>query len=397
VNTFKQIRAVTIMSLRSVPQRLGTSLVIVIGITCVVGVLVSVMAMSAGMLKSMRDTSRDDRVMVMRNGAANEMSSSLTRDTVTTIADTPGIKLDAEGKPIYSAETMTIIFITKKDGTDVSVPLRGVGLRAFELRPEVKMIAGRMFDPSLNEIIVGKGAHEQYSNLEIGSEIAVRNTVWKIVGIFESNGDAHEGELLTHNETLQAAMRRVGSAQVVSVMLESPAAFSKFKDTLTSNPNLSVDVVSEREFFAQRSQAAGNLLALAAYVMGGIMAIGALFGALNTMYSAVSTRAIEIATLRAIGFGAAAIVASVLAEALFLSLLGGAGGAFLGWLFFNGHTVSTAAGGAITAESRVFSLYVSPTLIVTGIVCASFIGFVGGLLPSIRAARLPIATALRAL
>jgi putative ABC transport system permease protein len=190
-------------------------------------------------------------------------------------------------------------------------------------------------------------------------------------------------------------MRRVGSAQVVTVLLDSPEAFTRFKDALTSNPNLSVDVTNEREYFAQQSKGVGTLLSVIAYVVGSIMAIGAIFGALNTMYSAVSTRAVEIATLRAIGFGAGPIVTSVLVEAMVLAVIGGAIGALLGWLFFNGHTVSTAAGG-VAAESRVFNLYVSANLIAIGIVWACFIGFIGGLFPSIRAARLPVATALRA-
>jgi putative ABC transport system permease protein len=395
MNTLSQIGVVTVMNLRSIPQRLGTSLVIIIGIAGVVAVLVSVLAMSEGLLKTMRGSGRDDRAMVMRTGAANEMSSNISRDGVATIADAPGVKHTDDGKPIYSAETISLILMTKKDGTEVSVPLRGVGTYAFQLRPEIKITSGRMFEPTLNEVIVGKGALAQYSGLEVGSEITVRSTVWKVVGVFESNGDTHESELMTHNITLQTAMRRVGSAQVVTVLLNSPAAFAQFKDSLTSNPNLSVDVTNERDYFAQQSKGVGTLLSVIAYVVGSIMAIGAVFGALNTMYSAVSTRAVEIATLRAIGFGAGPIVTSVLVEAMVLALIGGAIGAFLGWLFFNGHTVSTAAGG-VAAESRVFNLYVSANLVIVGIVWACFIGFIGGLFPSIRAARLPVATALRA-
>jgi putative ABC transport system permease protein len=396
MSTLSQIGAITAMNLRSIPHRMGTSMVIVVGIAGVVAVLVSVLAMSDGLLKTMRGAGRDDRAMVMRTGAANEMSSNVTRDAVATIVDAPGVKHDADGKPIYSAETITLILMTKKDGTEVSVPLRGVGASAFALRPEIKIVTGRMFEPTLNEVIVGKGALAQYSNLAIGSDITVRSTVWKVVGVFESNGDTHESELMTHNVMLQTAMRRVGSSQVVTVMLDSPAAFTQFKDSLTSNPNLSVDVTNEREYFAQQSKGISTMLSVVAYVVGSIMAIGAIFGALNTMYSAVSTRAVEIATLRAIGFGAGPIVTSVLVESMLLALMGGAIGAFLGWLFFNGHTVSTAAGG-VAAESRVFSLYVSANLVIVGIAWACFIGFIGGLFPSIRAARMPVATALRAI
>lgn len=395
MNSIKQVAAVTAMNLRSLPQRAGTSLVIVIGIMGVVAVLVSVLAMSAGMIKSMQGAGRDDRAMVMRNGASNEMSSSLTREAVAIIADAQGIKRDADGQPIYSAETMTIILITKKDGSDVSVPLRGVGAKAQALRPEINLIAGRMYEPTLNEVIVGKSALAQYSGLDIGSELTVRNNVWKVVGVFESNGDIHESELLTHNVPLQTAMRRGGGSQSVTVMLNSPEDFNAFKDNLTANPEISVDVVTERQYFAEQSSRIAPMLSIVAYVIGGIMAVGAIFGALNTMYSAVSTRSVEIATLRALGFGSTPIVISVLVEAMLLALIGGACGAFLGWLFFNGHTVSSSAGG-VANESRVFSLYVSPTLIVTGIVLACFIGFIGGLFPSIRAARMPVAAALRA-
>jgi len=395
MNSLKQIVAVTGMNLQSLPERAGTSSVIVIGIMGVVAVLVSVLAMSAGMVKSMQNAGRNDRAMVMRNGASNEMSSSLTREAVAIISDAPGVKRDASGKPVYSSETMTIILITKKDGSEVSVPLRGVGPNAAELRPEIKIIEGRMYEPALNEVIVGKGALAQYAGLQIGSELTVRNNVWKVVGVFESNGDIHESELMTHNIALQTAMRRGGGAQSVTVMLNSSQDFAKFKDALTSNPEIAVDVTSEREYFAEQSGRLAPFLSVVAYVIGGIMGVGAIFGALNTMYSAVSTRSTEIATLRAIGFGPTPIVISVLVEALLLALIGGAIGACLAWLFFNGHTVSSSAGG-VAGESRVFSLYVSPSLITAGIVLACCIGFIGGLFPSIRAAKMPVAAALRA-
>ena len=395
MSMFTQAGAVTAMNVRNLPQRLGTSSVIVIGIAGVVAVLVSVLAMSSGMIKTMRGTGRDDRAIITRTGAASEMSSNIGRAAVDTISDAAGVKHDTQGKAIVSAETFSLALLTRKDGTEVSVPVRGVGVNAFELRPEIKLIEGRMFRPAVNEVVVGKGAHLQYAGLEVGSELKMRNSSWKVVGIFSSNGDAHESEMMTNNETLQAALRRVGSYQSMTVMLTSPAAFAQFKDDLTTNPNLSVDVVSERAYYAQQSQGVSNLLSIIAYVVGGIMAVGAIFGALNTMYSAVSTRSVEIATLRAIGFGAVPIVVSVLVEALLLALLGGAIGALIAWAFFDGHVVNSSAGG-VANESRIFSLYVSPELMTTGIVGACIIGLVGGLFPAIRAARLPVATALRA-
>jgi putative ABC transport system permease protein len=395
MNLLQQVAAVSGISLRSLPTRKGASFVVVIGIAGVVAVLVSALAMSTGLLKSMTNAGRADRAMVMRQGAANEMSSNVGRDAATIIMDAPGVKKDANGKPIASSEMMTLILHKKKDGGEVSIPLRGVGDNAFALRPEIKIIEGRMYEPTLNEVIVGKRAHSQYANLDVGSEITVRSTVWKIVGIFDSQGDTHESELMTNSTMLQVAMRRVGSAQSVTVMLDSPAAYAHFKDSLTSDPRLAVDVQTEIEYFAKQSATLGNVIAIIAKVIGGIMAIGAIFGALNTMYSAVSNRLIEIATLRALGFGAIPIIASVLSEALVLALSGGVIGAFLGWLFFNGHTVSTAAGG-VAGESRAFDLIVSPSIVMQGILVASIVGIIGGLLPAIRAARLPVATALRA-
>jgi putative ABC transport system permease protein len=395
MNTLQQVAAVSEINLRSLPSRLGTSMVVVIGIAGVVAVLVSVLAMSTGLLKSMTNAGRADRAMVMRQGAANEMSSNVARDAVQIIMDAPGVKRDSDGRSIASAETMTLILHKKKDGTEVSIPLRGVSEHAFTLRPEIKIIEGRAFEQTLNEVIVGKRAKAQYAGLDVGAEIAVRSTVWKVVGVFESNGDTHESELITNNTMLQTAMRRVGSAQSVTVMLDSPAAFKPFKDALTSDPRLAVDVQSEVEYFSKQSETLTNLISIVAKVIGGIMAVGAIFGALNTMYSAVSNRAVEIATLRAIGFGSVPIVTSILSEALVLALSGGVIGAFLGWLFFNGHTVSTAAGG-VAGESRAFDLIVSPEIVAQGIAVACIVGFIGGLLPALRAARLPVATALRA-
>jgi putative ABC transport system permease protein len=392
MGALKQIGAVTSMNLRSLPRRIGTSSVIVVGIAGVVGVLISVLAMSSGMIKMTRATARDDRAIVTRVGAAAELGSSLDRRSVDAILDTPGIKRDAGGKPVASAETFSLALLERRDGTDARVPLRGVGPNAFALRPEIKLIEGRMFEPAVTELIVGKGAQLQYQGLEVGSELRIRSSSWKIVGVFTSNGDLHEGELMASNDVLQSALYRVGSFNSVTAMLDSPAAFSAFKDAITSNPALAVDVSSERDYAARQSQGVSNLLAVIAYVIGGIMAIGAVFGALNTMYSAVSSRSVEIATLRAIGFGAAPIVIAVIMEALLLALIGGAIGALLAWLLFNGYTVTSSAG---SVESRVFSLDVSASLMVTGVVAACIIGLIGGLFPSIRAAKMQVATLLR--
>lgn len=393
MHMFRQVRAVTLMNLKSVPLRLGTSLVIVIGIAGVVGVLVSVLAMSTGMVKTMKNSGRDDRVVVLRNGSTSETGSVIARNAARLILDSAGVKRDAVGNPIGSAESLRLLSLyTRGDNTEVNVVLRGVGPQVAALRPEFKLIEGRMFKPAVNEVIVGRAAARLYKGVAIGEKIITRNATWTVVGVYSSGGDSHESEAMADTETLLSAEKR-GGYQSVTVMLESPAAFQKFKDALTSNPALAVDVTPEREYFAQRSKSISRVISVVAYVVGGIMAIGAIFGALNTMYSAVSARLREIATLRAIGFGATAMVVSVLAEALLLAGIGGAIGAALAWLFFNGHSVST--GGAGTGQ-LIFELSVSPQLVIVGILWACAIGLLGGLFPAVRAARLPVATALRA-
>lgn len=391
---FRQIGSVTMMNLRSLPQRVGTSLVIVIGIAGVVAVLVSVLAMSTGMIKTMKNTGRDDRVIVLRNGSAAENGSAVSRDAARLIMEGAGVKRDVDGKPIASADSLRLVNLFKRDdGTLVNATLRGIGPKVLALRPEMKIIEGRMFNPAVNEIIVGKAARSQFKELELGGRVTTRGATWTVVGIFSSGGDSHESSLITDVETLNSVDHR-GGFQSVTVMLDSPAAFQTFKDSLTSNPALAVDVSREREYYESQSATISKVISYIAYIVGGIMAVGAIFGALNTMYSAVSARLREIATLRAMGFGATAMVMSVLVEALVLAFIGGALGALLAWLFFNGHVVSTSAGGS--ASHLIFELTVSPQLIAIGIVWACVIGLIGGLFPAVRAARLPVATALRA-
>ena len=396
MNLFRQIGAVTAMNFKSLPHRIGTSIVIVIGIAGVVAVLVSVLAMSTGMLETMENSGREDRAIVLRNGSAAESGSALARDAARLIQDAPGVKRDSAGKPIASAESLRLVnLFRKEDGAEVNVALRGVGPQLAQLRPEVKIIQGRMFRTAVTELIVGKSAHAEFKGLNIGDQIKTRGATWTVVGVFSSDGDSHESGLMTDADTLVAADQR-GGFQSVTVMLESTAAFQKFKDALTANPALAVDISREREYYRRQSETIGRVIYVIAYVVGGIMAIGAIFSALNTMYSAVSARLREIATLRAIGFGPTAMVMSVLTEALLLAFIGGVIGAAIAWLFFNGHQVSTSAGGA-AAGHLIFELSVSPALIATGILWAITIGLIGGLFPAVRAARLPVATALRAI
>ncbi len=390
---FKQFWAVSLMSLQTLPQRLGASSVIVVGIAGVVAVLVSVLAMGAGFRHTLADGGRADRAIVLRGGSDAELSSNLTRSDVDTIGNAPGIAKDAEGKALLSNELVTVVNIPKIDtGSDANVTLRGVGLRLTQVRPELTITAGRMFQPAVRELIAGVGATKQFRGLTPGSVLHFRNADWTVTGVFTSNGDIHESELLADVDTVGSATQRSGYSSAIA-LLTSAAAFTEFKDALTTDPQLKVDVQREPDYYAAQSKGLSKAINVVGNTVAVIMAIGAVFGALNSMYSAVAARGMEIATLRAIGFGALPVLLSVMLEAVTLSLLGGLIGAALAWMMFNGHSVSTL-GGAFAQV--VFKLTVTRTLIITGIVWACIIGVVGGLFPALRAARLSVAEALRA-
>jgi putative ABC transport system permease protein len=392
----RQIVGVSLMNLRSMPQRLATSAVTVIGISGVVAVLVSVLAMGSGINKTLQSAGRDDRVIVLRNGSTSETTSSLSRASALAIMDAAGVRRDAAGKPLASVELVRPVkVLTKSDNSAANAIFRGVGPQALRVRPEIVIIEGRMFRTSLNEVIVGKGAQAQFKGLNVGDTFDTRSATWTVVGVFTSNGDSHESELLTDVETLMSAYKRTNYSSMTA-SLTSTGAFREFKDAISTNPALAVDVDREKEYLARQSATVTQLLSVVAYVIGSIMALGATLGALNTMYSAVSTRAKQRATLRAMGFGGGAMVTSVLVEALLLSLVGGMVGAALAWVFFNGNSLSTAAGGSASTQ-LVFDVVVSPQLVALGLAWAVGIGIVGGLLPALRAARLPIATALKAM
>jgi putative ABC transport system permease protein len=395
MNLIRQIGAVVAMNLRSLPQRLGPSFVIILGSAGVVAVLVAVLAMAAGMTKTLQGTGQDDRAIVLRNGSASESGSALTRNAARIILDAPGIKHDHDAQPLVSAEPLRLLKLFKRDdASEVTAVLRGVGAQAPVVRPELKIVEGRLFRASVNELIVGKAAKAQYKNTEIGSRIATRTATWVVVGTFTSNGDAHESELMADADTVMSSDN--GSTYgSVTVLLDAPSSLRTLADSLASNPALHVEVVREREYFARQSTTVSRLLSVLVYVVGSIMGVGAIFGALNSMYSAVSTRTTEIATLRAIGFGSTPIVVSVLVEALLLAAAGGIAGACAAWLFLNGHTVSTTQGSAYA--QLIFDISVTLQIAVIGVAASSVIGFVGGLFPAIRAARMPIANALRAL
>jgi putative ABC transport system permease protein len=392
MSVFQQIGAVVGMNLRSIPRRLGTSCVVVIGIAGVVGVVISIFGMNRSLGQALVDSGRPNRAVVLRNGSDGEGSSTLLVDAVGTIKNAPGIARTPEGDAAASAEMITTAnFKRRKDGTTAGLPIRGFEPQAFFVRPEIKMVEGRVFKPGLREVIVGRGAQKEFQGLEIGDRVPLRNSQWEVVGVFESGGDVSESRVIADEATLMSAYGRT-AASSVTVLLQSEAAFDEFKESLTTNPTLSVSVERENEYYLRQSKSATTFFGFVATFVGGIMALGALFAALNTMYSAVSTRAVEIATLRAIGFGASGVVISVLVESLGLALLGAVLGAAVAWGLFSGNTISLGN----TTASLVFQMQVTPALLAVGIGWACAVGFIGGLLPAVRAARLPVATALRA-
>ncbi|MBN8726661.1 MAG: ABC transporter permease [Xanthomonadales bacterium] len=387
--------SVTRVGLSTLGSRLGSTAVIVVGIAGVVGVLVALLAMGEGLAATLKQTGSEDTAIVLRGGSGGEANSVLTRDAIDVVEQAPGVAHDASGRPLASAEIAVVTNIPKKSdpASDANVSLRGVGEAAWTVWPNVRIVEGRAFQPGLRELVVGRAAERQFVGLAPGQTLKLSGQEWTIVGVFES-GDAHESELWGDVKSVASAYRRGSSAQSVTVKLASPAAFDGFKAALTGDPRLKVDVDTTRAFYGKQSEGITKVIRVVGITIGVIMAIGAVFGALNTMYAAVATRAREIATLRAIGFRGLPVVVSVLLETMLLALAGGALGAAIVWLVFNGYTASTIGG---NFSQVVFQFRVTPALVWTGIKWALAIGFVGGLFPALRAARLPVTTALREL
>jgi putative ABC transport system permease protein len=388
VRKFHQIIAIILVNLQSIPERLGASLVVVIGMAAVTGVMVSVLSMSTGFMQAMTGTARPDRAIVIGTGTHFESGSNVSRENAVTVMNAPGLKKDADGKAIAAADILTGFEIPQKsNGFDAFIPLRGVGPKTFVLRPEIRLIDGRMFNPGKHELIVGKAAQTQYVGLNLGDKIFLADGDWTVVGTFESGGNFSEGSLFADSETVMAALRK-NSFSSVTVQLASPLSYDTFKAALSGDPTLTVNPYRETEYYEQVSKEFNDFLRLVAFTVGGIMGIGALFGAVNTMYSAVNVRMAEIATLRAIGFGGASVALSVLAEVLLLAVVGALIGVGFAWLVFDGAMRSVVG--------AVFHLRVTLALAGTGVAIACFIAGLGGLFPAIRAARLPVTMALRA-
>jgi putative ABC transport system permease protein len=385
---FRQILAVTAVNIAGLPQRLWTSLVIVVGMACVVGVLLSMLSFSAGLARSIEAAADPGRAIVIRTGGRDELGTAITREAAVAILNAPGIQLDAHRQPIASVENTNPVPATRRDGQlPIRMILRGVGPKAFALRPELKLVSGRMFRPGTNELVVGTAAQAQFENLDIGDKVIMPDGEWEIVGSFETGGDLIESELLGDAETVMASRRSVGFGSVI-VRLESPDSFDTFANAVLANPALDVDVRRQSDFYAQTAGQFTTFFTTVAYLLASIIGVGALFGTVNIMHSAVASRTREIATLRALGYGAAPVAISVLAEALVLAIVGALIGAGVAWLLFDGNRNSF--GGFV-----VFDLAVTPRLFLIGTLWALSIAFLGAVIPAIRAARLKVATALR--
>ena len=396
MNWLKQTAAVLVLNLRTIPARLSSSAVAIVGIAGVVVVFVSVLSIAAGFSAAMQGSGSPSRALVMRSGADSELTSGLGGPEVDVIKQAPGIKRDGSTAQV-SAELYVIIDLPKKATPDkaANVPMRGIEPAGMTAREELSIIKGRMFTFGTNEVIVGRGANGQFVGLDEGATIVSGQNRWQVVGIFEADGAVAETEIWCDARVLQGAYRRGNSYQSVLARLDSADSLTMFRDWLTSNPQLNVMIRRENEYYAGQSQALTRLIQTIGFGIAGLMGVGAVFGAILTMYTAVATRAREIATLRALGFNTSAVLVSVVGESLALGAIGGVIGGLSAYVSFNGYQTSTM--NFQTFSQVAFAFRVTPELLAIGLFYALGMGFVGGLFPAIRAARLPIPSALREL
>lgn len=393
LNWLQQVVAVTLFNLRTIPERLGSVIAAMVGIAGVAAVFVGVLSIAAGFRAAMAVSGAQDIAVVLRSGADSEMTSGLSREEARLVADAPGVARSDTG-PLASAELFVVINLPKRStGTDANVPFRGVGTAAMVVRDDILIVEGRRFEPGRNEVIVGMGAVRAFAGLEVGRKIRLGKNEWDVVGVFSGGGGAAESEMWTDATVLQSAYQRGEGYQSVYVKLASAGAFPQFRDAVTSNPQLQVKALRQAEFLAEQSSMLTTFIQTIGMIIAGMMALGALFGALNTMYSAVTARTREIATLRALGFGRLPVVLSVVFESLVLAMLGGVTGAAIAYLAFDGFQAATI--NWQTFSQIAFAFAATPALLVNAVIWAAVIGLVGGLFPAIRAVRLPIAAALR--
>ena len=395
-NSLTQIGAVTGMNLRNIPQRWSSSMVAVLGIGGVTLVLVALLSIAAGFKVALEGSGSEDVAIIMRAGSTNELSGGFGVDTVTVVSDAPGIKHDAQNKPLLSPE-LYVLVDGRMRGKDAStnLPLRGVGQMAPQVRKSFKLVEGTMFHPGTNEIIVGDGVVKQYEGLDVGKTVRWGNANWNVVGRFTDGGGIAESEAWADTPIVQQAWRRGNSFQSIRVKLKNTESLKTLKDALSKDPRVRVGVQSERAFYADQQKLMSTIINTVGWALAIMMGVAALFAALNTLYNAVATRVREIATLRAMGFNGWAVMISVLVEAMILGAVGGLIGGLLAFLTFNGMHSSTMNWASFS--QMTFAFTVTPQLMITGIVYGLILTFIAGILPGIRAARLPITAGLREL
>jgi putative ABC transport system permease protein len=384
-----------IYNFRSVKSRWTSAIVAVVGIGGTVGVFVAMLSLARGFKATLVSSGSEDNAIIMRAGATSEMTGGVTIDTLKVIQDEPGIARGADG-PLVTAEVVLVAPIPLiSTGTDANVEVRGVSKNVLEIRKNIKIVEGRMFTPGLTEIVVGKNATASYAGLTLGNTISLGSVRWKIVGIFDAGGSAFDSDVWGDAHLIGPAFNRPDIFfQSITAHLTSPAAFQQLKDAATTDPRLNVDVTREIEYYSKQSRRLTTLITVLGGLVAGVMAVGAVFGALNTMYSAVAERGREIATMRALGFGGPSVVFSFVVEALFIAFVGGLVGC-VAVLPLNGLT--TGAMNLQTFSHVAFAFRITPELLVKGLVFALSMGLVGGFLPALRAATMPVATALREL
>ena len=391
-----QIIAVTGVNIRSIPARLGSSTVAVIGIAGVVLVFVAVLSIAEGVNATMKASGDPNFVLILRAGSDTEMTSGLAGDAVRVIQDAPGIARDSSGAPMTSPELFVVVdHPLKRSGSAANVPLRGVSPEAFQVHNRLKIVEGRNIEFGKNEIIAGRAAASQFLNLNVGTTLKWGENTWTLVGIFDEGGAVSESELWCDVKVLQPAYRRGNSYQSVYARLSSPDSYQQLKDSLTSNPQLTVSPMRAADYYGSQTEVLQRIIRTIGGIIAILMGIGAVFGAVITMYTAVASRTREIATLRALGFGSIPVVVSVLAEAILLGIVGGVIGGAIAWLAFDGY--QTATMNFQSFSQIAFSFAVTPQLLMTALVISLVMGTLGGLLPAIRAATLPVVTALREL
>lgn len=389
----KQIAAVTAINLRSIPQRFWLSLSTVVAVALVVMVLLSFLAMSAGFRRTLASSGADDIAIVLRAGARAELNSVIARDQVRLLEDAPGIARDPQGKPLTSAELYLVVDgIKRTTGTKANLPLRGIGESGAAIRKGIRLVEGRMFEPGRNEVVVGKSLLREFSGFELGRTVKFGTSQWTVVGVFEAEGSVFESEIWADLPVVQSLFNRPNTFQILRARLTGPEALAALKAYNDGDPRLKLDVKSEKDYFSEQSSQTSDLIQKLGWPLAIAMAFGALAGALNTMYSSVASRSVEIATLRAIGFGGFPAFVGTLVESLLLAGVGGVIGAVATFLIFDGFSAATL-GASFT--QIVFSFELTPALIGQGVALALIVGLIGGLLPAIRAARMPIVQGLQ--